>query len=229
MSDRPVITLPRNVVSFDIETEMVEDWRNREVTPVLFVGWKRYPFDAEKGWYDETLPYRWVPAEKLNQSLFDQMGSLDGVIIGHNLLDFDWRVLWQHGDLSRVVDRTCDTLTILRSLHRGKGLKLDDLGRVNFGERKTCEAQEAIEYFKDPERRHLALEYNEQDCALVFKVWEQLVRKHKIEIDAGGYRQTLSLTLPLLETLTGNRQQISAAEYLRKYPKLQTTQASIGV
>lgn len=217
----PRISVPRNVISFDIETEMVANWGNREATPILYVGWKRYTFNRESMWYDES-PYRWVPGEKLRQSLFDQMASFDGLIIGHNLFDFDYRVLWSKGDLSGVIDRTCDTLALLRMQHRGKGLKLDDLGRVNFGERKTCKAEEAIAYYKDPQRRHLALEYNEQDCALVFKVWEKLVRSHRIDIDAGGYTKTINITVPMLEMLTKHRSQMTAGEFLAKYPKLVT-------
>jgi hypothetical protein len=230
MTERPQIKLPKNVISFDIETEMVADWSNRELTPVLFVGWKRYTYDSQQGWYDQTIPYHWLPVEKLSQSFFDQMGAIEGVMIGHNLFDFDYRVLWQHGDLSAVIAKTCDTLTTLRVAHpRGKGLKLDDLGKINFEAGKNGTAEDAIRYYKDPDLRQHALDYNEQDCVLVFKVWEQLVRQQTIEIEATSGRKTLDVTLPMLEVLTGARPQLTAAEFLAHNPRLLSSSKDVSM
>lgn len=218
MSDNQSVTLPPAILSFDIESEMVSDWRNREATNILYAGWIEYQFDHKSNWYTKGK-YEWLPAEDMPQKITARLNNFDGIIIGHNLWDFDYRLVWaQFGDLSAAVAKTCDTLTVLRSLHRGKGLKLDSLARINFDDSKTTSAERAIAFYKDPKMRNLALSYNEHDCDLVFKTWEQMVREQYIDIDAGGYQKRLYVGIAQILALTGQSPQMTAARFVKKYP-----------
>lgn len=229
MSEAPYrLRIPKRLLSFDIETEMIEDRKHLEDTPVLFAGWQVYEYSPEAKWYAPAGDFQWLPEAKFGDKVNNLLNDFDGLVIGHNLFNFDYQVMWKYGSLEKALPKTCDTYALLKLVYRGKGLKLDKLG-ANFGEHKTCSAEEAIAYYKNPRTRRLALEYNAQDCALEAKLWMHLLQQQSIQvIDKNEEPQQIKLNLPMLEMLVCAKPQMTADRYLREYPHLDERNFGIG-
>ena len=86
----------------------------------------------------EAASYRNFLGEQFGE-LSAFVESFNGIIIGHNLFEFDYRILRSFLDLDNVIERTVDTLALLhwKSGDRFGGISLDDWSQVNRNERKS--------------------------------------------------------------------------------------------
>jgi len=104
----------------------------------------------------------------------DEIGDLEkalrkfgGMIIGHNLFAFDYRVLRQRISLEGIIEKSIDTLHFLHKKNRKRyrRLKLDELSRENFGKGKPFSGKSIPKMWEQGLYRDV-IAYNKNDCIL---------------------------------------------------------------
>ncbi len=191
------LKLPKQVCVLDIETqELISKQRPPEQCPIAVVGTKVYTL--RDGAYDAGS-FRYFLADQSN-ALETFLHGLDGVIVGHNILSFDYRVLQPLISLHGVVERTVDTLAFLYTKREGKlgGLSLDSLAQANLGTTKIAKGKSVPDLWRRGNREEV-IAYNEQDCTLSYGVWSKLVGKRQIRIGS----DTVRIYAKELPSLTG--------------------------
>ena len=164
--------LPKSICSLDIETGI-----NREL---LLAGVVSYYLHRGSYWPGR---YKWFTPSTIKQ-LEEFLKYFPGIILGHNILHFDYPVLAQHISLENVIDKTVDTLYILHGKHglRTAGLGLDALSKVNLGRRKVdLNARDIKKLWKHGHRKKV-LEYNKTDCLLTKALWWHLLKEKSIDV-----------------------------------------------
>lgn len=140
--------LPEKVCILDLETETIS-FQAPEECRLAFVGTQVYSLDNDR--YHPSRPRLFFPEDLHELEVF--LRNFDGIIIGHNILQFDYDVLHMHfpGKLipAEIVEKTVDTLYFLYARNagglEGSSLSLDDLAKANFGYGKTI-YEETIPY-----------------------------------------------------------------------------------
>lgn len=165
--------LPAKLLSFDIET-FHTSFRRPDKSKVLLAGALEYRLVKSTLTY-RKIKYRHFLADQM-QELNDFLNSFDGIILGHNLLDFDYRVLEKHIDLARVIPKTIDTLAFIYNRHSYQkgGISLDNLAQKNLGKCKTISGKYISEIW-NAGRENEIIEYNKNDCALTKDIWWHMV------------------------------------------------------
>lgn len=193
------LALPKYVCSLDLETTKTSfDTPGRST--LLFVGTREY-FRDGRGF--KCRPHKvWMPDDL--PALQSYLSGFKGLILGHNILKFDYQVLRPHVRLEGVIEKTVDTLAlcwwrrwhthfdpapdILRYISWRVGpelgkLGLDNLGRRNLRSGKTMDPKMMQRtWLKD---REAVFKYNAQDCALAFRLWLRMVQRQRISIMPG--------------------------------------------
>lgn len=171
--------LPAKVCSLDIETERTS-FKTPEKSKLLFVGILTYTFKRN----------RYFPG-KYRYFLPDQMKELEtflrdfsGIIIGHNLLHFDYRVLRSFFSFNGIPEKTVDTLLFLhrKSLGQFSGLSLKALAKENLTRLRKMNLSSNISRTWHSRYRQKAIEYNKMDCRLTMAVWSKMVHERQIQV-----------------------------------------------
>lgn len=171
--------LPTRVCSLDIETERTS-FKTPEKSKLLFVGILTYTLRHSRyfpGKYQYFLPHQMKELEAF-------LRNFSGIIIGHNLLHFDYRVLHPFFSLNEISKKTVDTLLFLhrKSSGRFSGLSLRDLADTNLKRLRKIYLNGSISKTWHSQYRQKAVEYNKMDCRLTMAIWSKMVRERQIHV-----------------------------------------------
>ncbi len=173
--------LPGKVCVLDLETSKLVKGEP-EATPLAFVGTMVY--ELHDGRY-RPGPHRCFLPDELGR-LEELLRDFGGVVLGHNVLNFDYEVLKTHISLEGVPEKTVDTLGFLyekrstEPLEFGgtdgslQGLSLDNLAQRNLGRGKTISGKSIPKMWREG-RREEVIAYNEEDLILTFSLWLYMV------------------------------------------------------
>jgi len=131
--------------------------------------------------------------EKDSFELLKQLARKDLLLIGHNILKFDYEVLrpyWPAGVVEELAPRTFDTMLELARYTR-KWHKLGDLAQLNFGEKKLENSREAPSLWRNGERERVKA-YCAHDTLLALRLYKLGTPYGKIRVPHGsGVREIL--------------------------------------
>jgi len=170
--------LPTKLLSFDIETSHTS-FRRPDKSTLAVAGALEFHLIKSKLIYRRTK-YRFFLVDQM-QELNDLLNTFDGIILGHNLLNFDYRVLEQHINLESVIPKTIDTLAFIynRCSHKRGGISLDNLAHANLGKGKTIEGKNISDMWNSGKEEEV-IQYNKNDCVLTKNIWWHLVKNGSI-------------------------------------------------
>jgi hypothetical protein len=173
------IKLPERICLLDLETEETK-FKIPEKSKLAFVGIKIYTLHNRRYYPCKHKYYLTSQIAELEKFLKE----FSGYIIGHNILQFDYRVLRPLLSLEGIIEKTVDTLAFLHGKNGKKfgGLSLDNLSRVNLGKGKTLDGKSISELWRKGKRKEV-VQYNENDCMLTKELWWLLVNKRSIRIE----------------------------------------------
>jgi len=106
------------------------------------------------------------------RELIDALDQFD-MIIGHNVLAFDYPVLssfFQGGIISKFLPKTCDTLEKLKIATNGAYIGLDDLAKQNLGLNKTLDSKTVPKLWRDGQKEKVR-SYCRNDVELLQKIY----------------------------------------------------------
>jgi hypothetical protein len=179
-SELDLSALPKIVCALDLETSGPNAIKP-DHADLAVVGLKTYTWDEQQKSYLPGPYEHYAPADFL--ALQQRLDELPGPIIGHNLFNFDYRVLRRHLNLEGIVEKSADTLHFLYEQDGGGEdgylYKLDLLAKENFGEGKAAKASTIPKLLKEGKLAEV-LTYNEHDCDLTFRVWWKMVSERHI-------------------------------------------------
>jgi hypothetical protein len=147
-------------------------------------------------------------------TLAQTLNDVRGPIVGHNILDFDYRFLHGRIDLSAVVPKTVDTLHILWecSGRELRGLSLDALSGPSRG--KPTKAATVPKMWRDGDHAAV-IAYNENDCDLTMDLWWRLTtRKFFPVFGPLPGKELVSLREKDDEVMVGRRPQFTFNEWV---------------
>lgn len=169
--------LPKNICVLDIETE-VTNFKNPETSKLAFVGTRVYTLRNKS--YSPGRHTCYLPGQITKLEKF--LRTFEGIIIGHNIFQFDYRVLCPLISLVGIIEKTVDTLALLYRKNRKhvNGLSLDNLCRLNLGMGKTIHGEFISKLWTKGNKKRL-IGYNKNDCVLTKELWWQLVSNRFIQ------------------------------------------------
>lgn len=154
--------MSRNIVYFDLETQLsaqeVGGWGNISAMR-MSIG---VTYSTERGGYK-------IYGEDQVGDLINELQRAD-LVVGFNLLRFDYTVLEPYAcfDFSQVP--TCDMMVDLQQVI-GTRLKLDSVAEASLGVNKTAEGTEALKWWKEGKIHEIA-EYCCFDVKVTKMVYE---------------------------------------------------------
>lgn len=92
------------------------------------------------------------------------------LVVGYNIIDFDYRVLSRYSDFAFSKLPTCDLLMDIH-LQLGFRLKLDDVAAETLGAPKSADGLQAIQWYRDGKWDEL-IEYCKQDVKVTRELFE---------------------------------------------------------
>jgi hypothetical protein len=214
--------LPASACVLDIETEEV-DFFFPEEAEVAIVGTITY--ELKEGHY-RAGPYRCFRTEDL-PALQQMLDAFPGLIIGHNILGFDYRALRTRLNLEPFIQKTVDTLLLLFESLGGniespegdkrilRGLDLDTLGKLNIGEGKTLKGKSIGQLWRQG-REEEVVAYNNADCRITHRLWEHLVTEETVTVGSGRSSRRHPLTEGDLRILRGLEPRFTFATWMEK-------------
>lgn len=210
--------LPKLLHILDIET-LKTSRKNLLDSEIAFAGLKTYKKVA-KGKY-RSIGYKYFLPNELKK-LQDILENASGIIIGHNLFDFDYRVLSKYINISpAIIRKSIDTLYFLyrKNSHDYRGCGLDRLAKLNIGLEKTLNSRKVGSFWLRGYQRKV-IQYNKHDCSLTFRIYTHMLRKkyiyylrYKREYDWPAYPEKVDITKKDLLLLTGKRKMISFKQW----------------
>jgi len=151
--------------------------------------------------------------------------SFDGLILGQNLFNFDYRVLRPHISLQGIVEKTLDLYFFLDSIDSQKRarLSLEVLAQCNLRTRKLSINSDIPALWRAGRIRQV-LRRNERDCDLVAELWMKLIRDRylKSKLRLLGMSENartpvyLQVNEPQLPVLYGHRPFLTHDEWMRR-------------
>lgn len=211
----PASLLPRSICAFDIETAR-GDARHPERCEIACAGALVYK-RAGSSW--RQAGYRWFGAGELSE-LATFLRGFPGLIIGHNVFNFDYRVLRPHVSLEGIIEKTVDLLLALQNISRSRDadLTLASLARINLRRRKLGMSRSMPRLWRAGEHRHV-LAHNKRDCELTAELWMHLLRRRGVRtftiLGILGIDSHI-LTPDALALLAGRTPQLAHAEWLSR-------------
>lgn len=177
--------LPKHICVLDLETERA-DFANPEKSKLAFVGVMPYTLKNRRYYPSEHrcfLPHQMKELE-------DFLRRFPGILVGHNLYDFDFRVLRPLISLRGLIEKAVDTLYILREKNKKRvaGLSLNDVSLINFGTRKLLDGRAIPDLWRRGRFRKV-INYNKQDCLLTKTLWFAMVRQRPIGVNYRSFTQ----------------------------------------
>ncbi len=185
------------------------------------------PFVLKRGRYKQKHPAIIFLNDKEHYQLLEKyLTDFPGIIVGHNIFGFDYKVLKNFIDLRGVISKSVDTLDLLASKCKGKRwkLSLNNLSKINLGRSKKFEGA-TISGLWNSGKGNEVIDYNIEDCLLTFKLWYHLTTKRPrlVILDDKKYaeeRQNLRRKLAIfprdLQILVGQSNPVTYSSWLRK-------------
>ena len=218
--------LPQKVCILDLETVRTS-FKTPEKSVLAFVGVRIYTLHGDRYYPRKHRCFFPYQTKELETFLKD----FQGIVIGHNVLNFDYRVLRPLISLDGVIEKTVDTLAFLYSKNRKEfsGLSLDDLGRVNLRKGKTLKGKFVSELWARGRHKQV-IAYNNNDCILTKGLWWHLIRKRYVLIKRMRWQDEFELwyredrytsvlrdiSLPEIPKLTGKEPMYSFTTWNRR-------------
>ena len=154
--------VPRHIVYFDLETQKGADevggWDNKHLMR-MSIG---ITYDTLEGDY---RPYEEDDAPALIESL----KSAD-LVVGYNIINFDYAVLKRYTDFDFGRLPTCDMMVDLAK-NLGFRPKLESVASATLNEGKSAGGLDALRWFKEGEFAKIAL-YCKEDVRITKGVYE---------------------------------------------------------
>ena len=176
---------PRHIVYFDLETQKAADevggWDNKHLMR-MSIG---VTYDTQEG---EYRAYEEDDAPRL----IDRLKSAD-IVVGYNVINFDYGVLKGYTDFDFARVKTCDMMVELTKL-LGFRPKLESVASATLNEGKSADGLAALRWFKEGEFAKIAL-YCKEDVRITKEVYEfghknkfvyitdRALGKRKVEVD----------------------------------------------
>lgn len=164
-------------------------------TPLAFVGTVIY--DLRDGRYHPGRHRCFFPDEL--RELEDLLKDFRGIVLGHNILNFDYEVLKPRISLRGVPEKTVDTLAFLyekratEPMFAGgteeslEGLSLDNLAQRNLGRgKKEGMSGRSVPKLWREGRRDEVIAYNKEDLILTFSLWRHMVEGRTVVVREPG-------------------------------------------
>jgi len=216
------LRLPQRICVLDIELESGDVRKPKTCIPSI-VG--VLPFVLKRGRYKQEYPIIIFLRDKEHyQILENYLAEFPGIIIGHNLLGFDFLVLKEWINVKPLIRKSVDTLALLSTKTRGRywGLGLDNLARQNLGKSKTLKSK-TVSTLWNSGRGNEVIEYNYKDCILTFEFWFHMIRKRVVCLDKKkhpeewrNFRRKLAVFDADLIYLVGKQKPPAYATWLRR-------------
>jgi hypothetical protein len=216
------LQLPERVCVLDIELES-GDVRKPELCVPSIVG--VLPFVLKRGSYEQEHPIIVFLRDKEHyQFLEEYLARFPGIIIGHNLLGFDFLVLKERINVKPLIRKSVDTLALLSAKKTASrwGLGLDNLARQNLGKRKTLKPT-TISNLWNSGRWNEVIGYNYNDCVLTVEIWFHMIRKRIVCLDRKRYpkewqnfRRKLAIFNWDLAYLVGKQRPLTYATWVKR-------------
>lgn len=191
--EKIISKLPQIVCSFDIETKNL-DSKQKAKSQIAIAGAKIYTLKGSRYYPNKHIIFTELSHSHLRKAykihplkdLEAFLRSFPGIIIGHNLFRFDYRVLFENKiSLSGVIEKSVDPFFILyrKKNNNYQGLSLDQLAKLNLiGENgKTFLGSKIPELWRKGFFTEI-FEYNENDCRLAFGLWITMVNNQGIQL-----------------------------------------------
>ncbi len=218
--------LPKNICILDIETAKTS-FKYPEKCILAIAGIKIYKLKSGKYYSGK---YQYFTTDNIKE-LEPILKDFPGIIIGHNIFGFDYRVLMNHIDLRSVIEKTIDVQMILyKKCGDLKGLSLAGLCHFNLGKGKTIEGNQ-VSFLWGQGKYKKVIEYNHNDCKLTKSLWWHIVRKRKLKVvkvtinrhepkeEPSYNRMRININKRELEEILGQRCKISYKEWIQKNGK----------
>lgn len=184
--------LPERVCVLDLETSKLVRG-DLDKMPLAFVGTMVYELRGDGSY--RPGPHRcFLPGEM--GALEELLRGFEGVVLGHNILNFDYEVLEPRLSLAGVREKTVDTLGFLyekrctEPMFGGgtssslQGLSLDNLARMNLGRgKKAGVSGRSIPKMWREGRRDEVVAYNKEDLVLTFELWRCMVGGRTVVVE----------------------------------------------
>lgn len=210
-----LINPPENICILDIETKKT-NFNQLERSEVAFAGIRTFKLKNDKYYAGNHSIFFVSQMKDLEGLLID----FPGLIIGHNIFQFDYRVLKPLISLRKIIRKTFDTLVFvyLKNNLRVRGLSLNSLSKLNFGREKLCEGRSISKLWREGKRKFV-IKYNRIDCNLTKAVWWQLL--HHKDIRVQYYDKVRKLTIQSGEVLylTGQKSFFTYTSWNKKLDK----------
>ncbi len=188
------------VVALDIETSKT-NFNNPQSSEVFLIGTKEYNVQGRQ----KKKSYRWWHPKDI-RNLTKYLERNCDLIIGHNILKFDYRVLSSIMDPAPLCAKTVDTLALCwwkKNPHikrfdvkrflswtatkkEIRHLGLDNLSSLNLGSGKSLTVNQ-LRYWIKRKSYKAIMKYNEIDCSLTIELWKYIKNKIKIKITEDRY------------------------------------------
>jgi len=185
-----------------------------EIACVGVLVYKRAGFAWRRG------DYRWFGVNQFAE-LQEFLQGFSGVVLGHNIFDFDYRALQPHIALEGVIEKTVDLRMLLQAIDRKKRarLSLESLARINLKRRKRYNGKNVPALWRAGQVRKV-LVHNERDCELTFELWRHLLKKREVRTGVAFGRGEKEFEYPLTQQavghLAGHTPQLSHATWLKR-------------
>jgi hypothetical protein len=181
------LRIPTEFLALDIETSELIDRTKPDRTRIAIVGVQRFEIVGNRM---RPREYRCFSSAKNIEGvepiseLLSTLLATDCPIVGHNLYDFDLRVLNGVISVKDIVGRCVDTLA-LAYLHNTKlewyensrsDLSLNSLAHENLGLEKTHSGKSIPKMWRDGKFEDV-IEYNKNDLVMTAKLWWHFLKK----------------------------------------------------
>lgn len=213
--------LPRQIFSIDIETEKT---RLRKVEESVLAVAGVVPYARDRLGRYRRGSYRHFLRDRLSE-FHALLADFNGLILGHNVLDFDYRVLRQHMSLEGIIEKTLDLYLFLDSIDPEKRarLSLEVLARRNLNKRKLSGGEDIPALWRGGEVKKV-LRRNERDCVIVAELWMRLVKRRRMSsklrsagmFDTPGAPIDLKVAAKHLPVLHGRQPFMTYDEWMRR-------------
>lgn len=133
--------------------------------------------------------------------LYEYLVTAKRLVVGWNIIDFDWPVIMENARRSGVTVLEIETefvefLDLFAEIRRttGRWYKLEDIAQANLGRSKLADGQKAAEWLRsgDPELVRKAMEYCRHDVLLTVGLHSILLRGDPLILPPRPARQELN-------------------------------------
>lgn len=175
-----------SLIFFDLETQdLVPENRDLSTLRISVAGVRR-----ENG---ETIIFTEEHIDELFLLLDDA-----GLIIGHNLLGFDYKILQRYATFNVSEQYKSKTMDFLHIIMRktDRRIALNDLAQRNLGMEKSGQGKDAPALFKEGKMEELNA-YLTQDLLLLQRIYEHIKLHGKLKYGHINYKEPVERELSI--------------------------------